>query len=176
MPQRLLAPGLGLLLLVLLESTGLGTVLANQGLDLLFRLRGPRQPDQRIVLIGIDEPSLQRHGAWPFARELHARLLDRLHQARAVGFDFLFPEPTTGDDRLSRAMAAGPPVVLTLARAYDGRLLAPATTLAGQAGVGHVETMLSGDGIVRRFHPEALTGVPTFARALLEAFRFPFRN
>ncbi len=29
--------------------------------------------------------------------------------------------------------------------------------------------MLSGDGIVRRFHPEALTGVPTFARALLEA-------
>ena len=169
MPQRLLAPGLGLLLLVLLESSGLGTVLANHGLDLLFRLRGPRQPDQRIVLIGIDEPSLQRHGAWPFARELHARLLDRLHQARAVGFDFLFPEPTTGDDRLSRAMAAGPPVVLTLARAYDGRLLAPATTLAGQAGVGHVETMLSGDGIVRRFHPEALTGVPTFARALLEA-------
>ena len=35
MPQRLLAPGLGLLLLVLLEYSGLGTVLANNGLDLL---------------------------------------------------------------------------------------------------------------------------------------------
>ena len=49
MPQRLLAPGLGLLLLVLLEYSGLGTVLANNGLDLLFRLRGPRQPDQRVA-------------------------------------------------------------------------------------------------------------------------------
>ena len=47
MPQRLLAPGLGLLLLVLLEYSGLGTVLANNGLDLLFQLRGPRQPVQR---------------------------------------------------------------------------------------------------------------------------------
>ena len=65
MPQRLLAPGLGLLLLVLLEYSGLGTVLANNGLDLLFQLRGPRQPVQRLVLIGIDESSLQHHGAWP---------------------------------------------------------------------------------------------------------------
>ncbi|MBP8815940.1 MAG: CHASE2 domain-containing protein, partial [Desulfobulbus sp.] len=102
MPQRLLAPGLGLLLLVLLEYSGLGTVLANNGLDLLFQLRGPRQPEQRLVLIGIDEPSLQHHGAWPFPRTLHAQLLDRLREARAVGFDFLFPEPAAGDDQLSR--------------------------------------------------------------------------
>ena len=137
MPQRLLAPGLGLLLLVLLEYSGLGTVLANNGLDLLFQLRGPRQPVQRLVLIGIDEPSLQHHGAWPFPRTLHAQLLDRLREARAVGFDFLFPEPAAGDDQLSRAMAAGPPVVLTVARAYDGQLLPPAATLSGQAGAGH---------------------------------------
>ena len=168
MPQRLLAPGLGLLLLVLLEYSGLGTVLANNGLDLLFQLRGPRQPEQRLVLIGIDEPSLQHHGAWPFPRTLHAQLLDRLREARAVGFDFLFPEPAAGDDQLSRAMAAGPPVVLTVARAYDGQLLPPTATLSGQAGVGHVETLLSGDGIVRRFRPDALDGVPAFSRALLE--------
>ncbi len=169
MAQRLIAPAFGLLLLILFHATGFDTVLANNSLDLLFRLRGPRQPDQRIVIIGVDEPSLQRLGAWPFPRRLHAQLLGRLGQASVVGFDFLFPEPAAEDDILSTAMAKGPPVVLAMARELSGNLLQPAPTLSGYHGVGHIETMLSGDGIVRRFQPRQEHALPAFSEALLQA-------
>ena len=105
MSKRLAAPVLALLLLGLFQLGGLRPGLSNDGLDLLFRLRGPQPPDQRIVLIGIDEPSLRRLGAWPFARRLHAQLLDRLRQAKAVGFDLLFPEPSADDSLFNQALA-----------------------------------------------------------------------
>lgn len=169
MAQRLIAPAFGLLLLVLFYATGLDTVLANNSLDLLFRLRGPRQPDQRIVIIGVDGPSLQRLGAWPFPRGQHAQLLGRLGKASAVGFDFLFPEPTAEDDILSQAMAKGPPVVLAIARESSNNLLQPAPSLSGHHGAGNIETMLSGDGIVRRFQPRQEYALPAFSEALLQA-------
>lgn len=169
MAQRLIAPAFGLLLLVLFHATGFDTVLANNSLDLLFRLRGPRQPYQRIVIIGVDGPSLQQLGAWPFPRRLHAQLLGHLGRASAVGFDFLFPEPAPEDDILSQAMAKGPPVVLAIARESCGNLLHPAPTLSGHHGTGHIETMLSGDGIVRRFQPRQEHALPAFSEALLQA-------
>ena len=169
MSKRLAAPVLALLLLGLFQLGGLRPGLSNDGLDLLFRLRGPQPPDQRIVLIGIDEPSLRRLGAWPFARRLHAQLLDRLRQAKAVGFDLLFPEPSADDSLFNQALAQGPPVVLAVAHERDGRLARPAPPLDGSRGLGHIETQLAGDGIVRRVNLDSLGDVAPFSLALLQA-------
>ena len=169
MLQRLIAPTVGLLLLALFQIAGLTAILTNSGLDLLFRMRGPRPPDQRLVIIGVDESSLQRLGVWPFARAWHAELLGRLATAKAVGFDFLFPESAADDNLFSQAMAKGPPVVLTLAQGADGRRLQPSSSLSGHHGTGHIETMLSGDGIVRRFQPRKPGGPLPFSEALLQA-------
>ncbi|NNM11971.1 MAG: CHASE2 domain-containing protein [Pseudomonadales bacterium] len=48
---------------------------------------------QDIVIVAIDESSLDALGAWPWDRSRHARLLERLPEARAVVFDLLFAEP-----------------------------------------------------------------------------------
>lgn len=160
---------LGLSLFALLAmGGGLGN-LEQIGLDLLFRLRGPQPPNQQIVLIGVDETSLQQLGAWPFPRRLHGRLLSNLKLARAVGFDILFPEPTGDDALFSRAMAAGPPVILPVARELDGHRADPSPTLQGFAATGHIETLLAGDGVVRRVNLAPFAATPPFSLALLHA-------
>ncbi len=67
----------------------------------------PREPQPTpvpIVLLDIDEESLQRVGQWPWSRATLARLIDRLadYQALVIGFDILFPEY----DRLSPGLVA----------------------------------------------------------------------
>ena len=53
----------------------------------------------RVVIVTVDERSLDRHGQWPWPRTLLARLVGSLLDAgaAAVGIDLLMPEP----DRLS---------------------------------------------------------------------------
>lgn len=52
-----------------------------------------------VVIVAIDEVSLERFGQWPWPRTQVAELIDRLRAARAaaIGVDILFPEA----DRLS---------------------------------------------------------------------------
>jgi adenylate cyclase len=54
-----------------------------------------------VVIIAIDERSLQLHGQWPWPRTWLAQIVDRVAEARpaAIGIDILMPEP----DRLSPA-------------------------------------------------------------------------
>lgn len=63
-------------------------------------------PDPRVVIVGIDDLSLQDYGrlsTWD--RSLYARALGTLRQAgvRAVGVDVLFDSPAAGDDALAAA-------------------------------------------------------------------------
>ncbi len=64
-------------------------------LDVRFVLRGKREPDQRIVIVTIDQKSQDVLGRWPFARTNFAVAVDRLRQAgaRVVAFDVNFPQP-----------------------------------------------------------------------------------
>jgi signal transduction histidine kinase len=167
--RQLTAPILSLLLFSLLAASGLLTRLDQTGLDVLFRLRGPQSPDQRIILVGVDETSLQQLGGWPFPRRLHGELLLRLRQARAIGFDVLFPEPARDDALFSRAMAQGPPVILSLAHERDGRLARPSGSLNGFAATGLIETLLSGDGIVRQVNLTDTAETQPFAMAMLRS-------
>ncbi|UYK65511.1 CHASE2 domain-containing protein [Xanthomonas sacchari] len=53
--------------------------------------QAPRPADPRMLLIAIDDRSLQTLGQWPWRRDLHARLLDRLSAAgtERVALDLL---------------------------------------------------------------------------------------
>jgi adenylate cyclase len=68
-----------------------------RSLDLRFAVRGRRAHDEHIVIVGIDERTLQKLGAFPVPRGAYAELLDRLHAggARVIGFDETFPTPQT---------------------------------------------------------------------------------
>ncbi|NRA03989.1 MAG: adenylate/guanylate cyclase domain-containing protein [Myxococcales bacterium] len=64
-------------------------------LDARFRLRGAVEPQAKVVVLAIDESSIDRLGRWPWPRRVIADLLDRLAAAdvAAVGLDLVFSEP-----------------------------------------------------------------------------------
>lgn len=62
-------------------------------LDVRFALRGKRAVDPRIVIVGIDDKTLQTIGSYPLPRSNYAVLVRQLKQsgARVIGFDTTFP-------------------------------------------------------------------------------------
>jgi CHASE2 domain-containing sensor protein/signal transduction histidine kinase len=126
--------------------------------DALMRAEaGPA--DEDIVIIAIDDRSLEALGQWPWPRDLHARLIDRLTQAGAgpVAYDVLFTEASQQDDALAAALARNGrvrlPVVLDApglnGAAFREDAPAPGLTEAA-AGLGHVNLTVDDDGAVRR--------------------------
>lgn len=170
-------------LLGLLATLGASRSLAVAALDraLLDRIANIDQPDagDEVLLVAIDERSLARLGRWPWARDLHARMIDRLRDARAsvIGLDLLLAEPDPqapqADARLAAAIAA------------HGKVLLPVPALEPQAGrevaatmarlwpaarFVHSDIQFEPDGLVRNIHRWADSGdvsLPALPLALL---------
>jgi adenylate cyclase len=121
-----------------------------RSLDARFNLRGPRQPDARIVIVDIDEKTLQRVGAFPIARSAYAQMVDRLHAdgARLVAFDVTFPTPEKNSavealGKLEGEVGGASPAVrekiAALKQSSDNdRRLAESMKAAGNVILGHV--------------------------------------
>ena len=115
-----------------------------------------RSPDSRIVLIEIDEQSLALIGRWPWKRAIHARLLERIASSapNRVILDVLFPESTSDDELLGKAIAAHGQVYLPIAPQLDNQgVYSPIypVPIIGRAakGLGHAQFLLDTDGLVR---------------------------
>lgn len=124
--------------------------------DAAMRL-APAKADASLLIVAIDEPSLQALGRWPWQRRLHAQLIERLAEARpkSVTLDLLLTEPAADDAALAEAMRAVPvalPVQYVVPGA-DGRAferIDPVVPLARRATrVGHANTQIDSDGTVR---------------------------
>ncbi|MCC8404496.1 CHASE2 domain-containing protein [Paraburkholderia sp. MMS20-SJTN17] len=150
--------GVGLLGIVVILLTSFGRV--STGIDQLvydrlLNLRAqPLLPD--IVIVEIDDASINQLGRWPWPRSVHARLLEQIAAAKpaAVIFDVLFTEPHADDDHLARAIALSPtylPVLLTPPDATGERTVeGPVAALAqAAAGLGHINFEVDSDGITR---------------------------
>ncbi|MFT5702594.1 MAG: signal transduction histidine kinase [Desulforhopalus sp.] len=141
--------------------------LSEIGLDLLFKTRGIKQTSQSIVIVGIDEASLAKYGPWPFARSSHGLLLEQLKEAKAIGFDLIFSHPDNDDKIFLESIDSAPPVVMAVASNYQGNVLRPGNLFTGKVKLGHIETELGTDGIVRRIQLHKLD-VPVLAAAMVE--------
>jgi len=97
-----LAPLVLVPLILFYSGGGFLERLENITLDLRFRSRASHDPaaDSRLLLVGIDEPSLAKFGRWPWPRERHADLCKLLaaNDPAAVTFDLLFTEPGSAED------------------------------------------------------------------------------
>jgi adenylate cyclase len=100
-----------------------------KALDFRHVLRGRIAPGREVVIIAIDETSLDTIGRWPWPRSTLADLVDRLGAASALGFDVVFDQPDTSLDRrdLEAAVAADPgrpsaDVLAALGPDHDTRL------------------------------------------------------
>jgi serine/threonine-protein kinase len=71
----------------------LAVLLLNQATDLIGTLERKfydfgststsRQPSDRIAIIAIDDQSIANIGRWPWPRDIHAKIIDQLSQAKA---------------------------------------------------------------------------------------------
>ena len=73
--------------------------LDNTALDFHFRLRGERSPKQEVVLVLVDEKSLQEIGRWPWPRDKQAVLIDRINRGvpAVIGLDVIYAEAEKSD-------------------------------------------------------------------------------
>ncbi|MGB3166578.1 MAG: CHASE2 domain-containing protein, partial [Alteraurantiacibacter sp.] len=122
--------------------------------------RAPASDD--ILIVAIDDRGLEQIGAWPWPREVHARIVDELAQASSgpVLFDVLFLDPgdPADDAAFARAMAAHGEVFLPMTLGPAPNAVAgtvaelPIRPLAEvAAGIGHVAITPDEDGVLRRF-------------------------
>jgi diguanylate cyclase (GGDEF)-like protein len=131
-----------------------------------------------VVVVEIDQQSLDRLGRWPWPRRLHAELIELLASARprVIGYDVLFAEPAAhdpeGDAALVRAVAAASVVVLPIIAELPARSMTPLEILPFgdlpevAAGLGHGHLAADPDGRLRRLHLKAGVGEaywPAFA-------------
>lgn len=90
-----LLPALGMTLLVALASVlGLLHGFDNRFYDFAMRTSS-KTASEKIVIVTIDEASINSIGRWPWTRDVHAQLIDLLRQsgARLVGYTVFFSEP-----------------------------------------------------------------------------------
>ena len=80
--------------LPLLNPLNLFTSLQNYSFD-TFQQIFPRKvyEEDPLVIIDIDDRSLELVGQWPWSRTVLARLTDQTYSAAALGFDIVFAEP-----------------------------------------------------------------------------------
>lgn len=110
-----------------------------------------------IIIIDIDEESLAAIGQWPWPRSVHGELLQTIGEARAVGFDVLFTEPSAlgpqDDEALATALAAFPGTVVlpVVIDEQSGRLAYSIEMLRANSTAGFVNTAPDRDGVVRQF-------------------------
>ena len=120
-----------------------------------------RSVSDDIIIIAIDDESLNDLGRWPWPRSTHAQLINKLEleSPRAIGLDIIFNEPDMNnplsDVLLARAMRASGKVVLPIFMSQQSSNSYPIEALPlpeftrHAAALGHVHIDISDDGIAR---------------------------
>ncbi len=123
--------------------------------DFALRLRGPLEPDPRIVIVAIDDGSLTEVGPWPWSPALLSRLLENVFRAEpsAVGVDLILSRPLGEYPALREAERT------VLASALGSRVVSASLELFWQApeigrdypgiSLGHIHAGKDPDGVCR---------------------------
>lgn len=150
-------------------------------------MREERPIDSRIVVIGVDDASLENVGQWPWSRAIHADMIDRIANAgaKAIGVDFLFAEKSqdpTEDEAMQAVIQKHPNVIIPSAFVFPEKqedehqlvykgLLQPVYTLADEQH-SHINVMAHRGEVVR----QVPLGVPDSQGKMVPAFSLRLAN
>lgn len=176
--MNLRAPSWPLRLLVAVAAAGLAALIGASGafwwLDDAFYdqhlAAWTYPPDDDVIVVAVDDQSLSELGQWPWPRDLHAQLLDRLGQAgvRGVALDLVFAEPDRSgeshDRLLADALRRNGRVALPVIAAAPNQNgppveVLPTPVLASAATtLGHTDIELDAEGAARGMYLRAGLG------------------
>ncbi|MGP9798686.1 CHASE2 domain-containing protein [Halomonas sp. 86] len=119
-------------------------------------------PSSDILIVAIDEPSLQALGRWPWSRSVHAQLVQQLQAGNVenIVLDILLIEPSRfpeEDTLLAESMRKHGGVYLPVALLAEQQasdsirdvLLPPLPLLQAAKATGHIDIIIDKDGVSR---------------------------
>ncbi len=116
-----------------------------------------------IVIVAIDDASINSIGHWPWSRDVHANLLEKLNDAKVIGIDVSFFEPSPNDVLLNTTLQSMDNVVLAseIQQGVTYLPIFPSIT-------GYVNLLGDADGITRRVNPSIANDMKPFSFAIAE--------
>jgi len=157
-------------LILFIEHIGLFNGINNYFYDFFFRLRGPGESSKNIVIVAIDDKTLEKLGRWPLRRLHYASLLKWIKEADTVAFDIIMAEPSKDDAAVGEAIRQHGRVVLPLLINDRMDITYPVIPLAsGRTGHIHLEQAI--DGVVREVYHTLLyknSHLPSFTSVIFE--------
>jgi adenylate cyclase len=148
----------------------LAGVFQNVNLRITDAFYGGRQPLSNIIIVAIDDKSLQEIGRWPWDRDKEAEIINILSKdgAKVIAVDISFFEPSVKDGILAAAINNASNVILNTeyisyeiknGKIYGAALLKPA--FDSNAELAAINLFSDTDGIVRSF-PARIEGIENF--------------
>ncbi len=142
-----------------------------------------KKPLDNIVILAVDDNSLQEIGRWPWPREVFAKLFPMLKDAKVVGVDIAFFEDYDQDVdiQLGKALSGINAVIPVEYSEFEDRegilygtkLLKPILPLQGNADPAFINIFSDMDGVARKapLHIEGVESYDGFALAIYNKFR-----
>src|SRR3989338_9056730 len=129
----------------------------NYGLsDALY---SEKKPLDDIVIVAIDDKSLQEIGRWPWPREVYVNTLPKFNESRVVGIDVAFFEPYDKNadlnlgNEISKLNAVIPVEFVSYevknGRLYAIQMLKPIPEIENKSDVGFINIITDNDGVTR---------------------------
>jgi adenylate cyclase len=140
--------------IILLRLSGAVQMLEWTALDMAFQLRPVQKPDDRVVIVGIDETDVQRYGAILSDEEL-ADLLNKIkqQQPRAIGLDlYRNLAEGGGQEKLTQVFLSTPNLIGITKQTGDAisSAIPPSPILQERGQIGANDVPRDADGKVRR--------------------------
>ena len=135
--------------IVTINPPGMFEQIEYKTLDARFQSRGVIPPDQRVVILAVDDASLAKVGRWPWSRDKIGQLIERVlgeYDAAVLGFDIVFSEPQINPMQESSRL-------LTESHKSSS---AVASWLETHASLGDIDARFA--QVLHRYHDRIVTG------------------
>ena len=124
------------------------------------KLHGNGNNLENIVLIEIDDESINKIGRWPWDRDVFAHILLKLKGAKVIGVDLSFFEESKNDSLLNKTLQEMDNVILAAEiSSNDEKIYKPIF----DTDFGYVNLVSDGDGVIRSLRKKATKEVLPFS-------------
>lgn len=165
--RGVIAVGVGALVLIVLAYTGGVFKHVSQQIGDLFLT--PQTPQVPVLIVEIDEQSIQAIGQWPWRRSVLAQVVQSLQEARVIGIDVALKDASrygaTDDQALAAALRSSKAPVVLVSQLTEGQL--QKSLFASVASSGYANISIDSDGVVRRLSFHSSVEAP-FAQAVAQ--------